>query len=208
MNQTDGTKRLVVWKQTLGIEAKTPRCYSAGSELFVQGSQASDIFLLQSGIVKLSVCLPNGREAILDLRLPGHFIDTSAAFLHAPHATTATAITTCQVHRINSQLFSQPSDSPAITAQLIREQASALYANVLTLTELKLMDGRERFIRFLAFFASGTGSMNKRGPIHLDIPMTDTDIAEFIGVSPRHLIRIKKQLEQEGHLRKEGPFWL
>ena len=53
--------------------SKTITPYARGAAIFRQGEAGSDVFYVQSGLVKLSVVSPEGRDAVVALLGPGEF---------------------------------------------------------------------------------------------------------------------------------------
>jgi CRP/FNR family cyclic AMP-dependent transcriptional regulator len=76
----------------------------AGYVFFSQGSHAESIFFLDSGRARITVVSERGKEATVNLLLPGDFIgEESLAGLAEVHIATAVAVTACRALK-----FSRP----------------------------------------------------------------------------------------------------
>src|SRR5271154_7094322 len=63
---------------------KSHSFYPAGSNLFLENEQATGIFLLCSGKIKLSVSSRGGKTLILELARPGEILSMSATISGIP----------------------------------------------------------------------------------------------------------------------------
>jgi len=83
--------------------AKVPRRVSRfepGKVIFAQGGQASSVFYLQDGTVKLTVLSSAGKEAVVAMLGPGDFVGEGCLAGQALRMGTATAVTPTAVLRI------------------------------------------------------------------------------------------------------------
>lgn len=58
-------------------------------QVFAQGSKPEEVFLLESGIVKLAYTLPDGSTELLALRYPGQLVEDCAYFLRIQYPVSA-----------------------------------------------------------------------------------------------------------------------
>jgi CRP/FNR family transcriptional regulator len=186
-----------VWKKVLPLEF--PSECSERSALFTQGRDAREVFLIESGLVKLSSTQPDGQETILDLRYPGQWVEHYAALLHAPYAFTATTLTPCEIYRFDIRRFRSHLEGNLEVARLfMREQAIDYLAQADALIRLKTLTAKKRLEWFLVdliprYFRSSTPDS---GRLHL--PLKDYELAELIGVSKQHLSLLKRQMIEVG----------
>jgi CRP/FNR family cyclic AMP-dependent transcriptional regulator len=76
---SDGTKRKLV-------------TYFKGQSIFVQGAQSSSVLYLRSGLVKITVNSPFGKEAIIAIRRPGDFFGEGSIAGQSLRVSSATAM--------------------------------------------------------------------------------------------------------------------
>src|SRR4051794_10370157 len=73
-----------------GLESiKVTRVYPKGTILFIEGQQASAVYMLCQGKVKLSTCSSEGKVIILDIVEAGDVLGLSAALNATTYEATA-----------------------------------------------------------------------------------------------------------------------
>src|SRR5689334_14708246 len=83
----------------------SPQTYPATIELFRQSSWPQEVFLINSGLIKLIHQENDGREMIIGLRLPGWLVGSFSAIIQKPYPVTAITLTSCSLQRIPSSVF-------------------------------------------------------------------------------------------------------
>ena len=81
-------------------EGKTISKYQKDQIVFSQGAIADAVFYIQKGKIKLTVVSERGKEAVVGVLGPGHFIGEGCLNGHPLRVTTATAIEECLITRI------------------------------------------------------------------------------------------------------------
>lgn len=185
------------WKKVLPLEYSS-EC-SERSTLFAQGGAAREVFLLESGLVKLSSTQANGRETILGLRSPGQWVEHGAALSHAPYAFTATTLTHCELYRFDIGRFRSCLEGSLNVCKLfMREQAIDYSTQSEALIGLKTLTARRRLEHFLADLVPDCFGPSSPGSARLRLPLKDYELAELIGVSKQHLSLLKRQMIEVG----------
>ena len=75
--------------------------FPAGQVIYSQGDPPDAAFFVESGSIKVSTVVRNGREAVLALPGPGDFFGVRC-LLGTPHTATATALTDSSVVRVTT----------------------------------------------------------------------------------------------------------
>ncbi len=89
--------------------------------LYETGDPASDVYLVESGVVKLAVESPDGREAILGFQHPGNLVGEMALIEDGPHDHLAEAYEDTVVWAIARDLFlGLMRSSPALSFEVTR----------------------------------------------------------------------------------------
>ena len=106
------------------LEGKRVISLQQGKRIFSQGERANAIYFIQSGRVKVSVLSPSGKEAVLAILGPRHFIGEGALVGQSIRVSTATVVepaTLCQVERpaMLRALHDQPDLSEKFIAFLL-----------------------------------------------------------------------------------------
>lgn len=157
--------------------------YPEDAVLFEEQEPLRGVFILKSGLVKLSVGSAEGKNLILRLVRPGSVLGLSAAISGHAYGNQATAIHTCEAGFVRSDDFSRflaahPEAYEAICRELVSQQSNALeQLRIVTLSGS--VPGR---LAKLLLDWSETGQPTKEG-IRLKMPLTHEEIGEFIGTT-------------------------
>ena len=85
--------------------------------------------------------------------------------------------------------------------------ASGFYASVIKLSEKSLLSGRERLEKFILEIAESIAGGEQKSINHKNIklkfPLKQCEVAQMISLTPQHLARMVKQMEDEGILMRQ-----
>jgi CRP-like cAMP-binding protein len=81
------------------------RTYSAGAAVYRQGAEAASVFFLLDGNVKLAVLSPSGKEAVVAMLGPGHFIGEGCLAGQPKRMSSATALVPSRLLRIGRKVM-------------------------------------------------------------------------------------------------------
>jgi CRP/FNR family transcriptional regulator len=175
--------------------------------LFHQGFPAQEAYLIDSGLVKLIRTGNDGEEMILGLRSRGSILGVASMIVQKPYQVTAITLSTCELHRMSLRaLFDIAETDPHLNWLLLQAQSREVYEQVGHLAGWLHLSARQRFEQFMWELASSVEpnleAMNGQ-PIRLRLPLKLWEVAQFIGVTPEHLSRILKQVEDEGIIHRQ-----
>jgi len=157
--------------------------YPEDAVLFEEQEPLRGVFVLTSGLVKLSVGSAEGKNLILRLVRPGSVLGLSASISGHAYGNQATAVHRCEAGFIRSDDFSRflaahPEAYEAICRELVSQQSGALeQLRIVTLSG----SVPERLAKLLLDW-SETGQPTKEG-IRVKMPLTHGEIGEFIGTT-------------------------
>lgn len=164
-------------------------------QLFRSGDPIGSIFKITSGIVAVSKILPDGRRQVLDFFLPGDlcgFLETDKHYAFDCEAITEA--TTCSFDRDRLMIFANR--HPDVAEALRVAIADRLKRAVLHMAVLGQLTSTERVATFLCSMSPAYGS-HDMSPGHCVLPMTRTDIADYLGLRletvSRALSRLRKR---------------
>lgn len=180
--------------------------YPPGVELFPQGSQAKNIYFIESGVVKLISLYENGQESIVSLRSEGQLVGTASVILQKQYSLQATTLTYCNLSRIPAEIFLQMLASSIEFSCYVQQVHSREIDDQITqVIELVGYSARSRLERFLWMFVSKNNQIEPTENIYLHLPLKHWEIAQVLAITPAYLSRLLNQLESEGILeRKSG----
>lgn len=170
-----------------------------------QGADATRLLLIESGIVKLSATLWDGRSAVVGVRYAGQLIDDYAYLLECPMPLSAHAATPCQVHVINTAVLRDYARANSeFTRFLNARLAEALRRYDLKLSFFNQLTPEERFRVLVLEIVVQSRAPVERNSYCISMPLNDNEMAGILGISTRHLARVRKAATDHKHLRRAG----
>lgn len=156
--------------------------HQAGSELFGEDTDVAGYANVVSGVVKLSKVLEDGRQQVVGLKFPSDFIGRLNASSTALSAEAASDVVICKVPRaILGHLVEANRDlERQIMDQALRDLDEARE----WLVTLGRKSAGERVASFL--FQIGLHLVPdalESGRVEYDLPLSRSDIADFLGLS-------------------------
>jgi CRP/FNR family transcriptional regulator, cyclic AMP receptor protein len=180
------------------------RRYPVGARLFNEREPGNAVLVLLAGRVKLSST--SGREALLGIRVPGELIGEMSAIDVAPRSATATALEPVEVLSVSSEAFVAYLDrTPGVALVLVRILNRRLRDADRKRIEFLAQDTVGRVCSRLVELAERFGEPDEEGT-HIDIAITQEDLAGWTGSSREAVIRALRTLRELGWIatRRRG----
>lgn len=169
--------------------------YPPKTEVLAQGTLADTVFVVDSGLVKLTHVESSGKEIIVGIRHPGWALGVAAAILHQPQPTSAVTVTHCRLLRIPAREIRDRIAADSMFCQYLHKlQAQEVQDHLLNIVELASHSTQHRLTRLLSELASSPAESS------FQIPLKQWEIAELLGITPEHLCRVIRRLELQGFL--------
>lgn len=160
---------------------KSYRDHAAGVELMAAGEAAPFVASIVTGAVKLTKTLIDGRTQMVGLLFPGDFMGHPMR-PHAEYdAVTATPVTLCTFQRGPFERLLR--EKPALEKRLLQMTLNELDAARDWLLLLGRKTARERVASFLLMLARREAAGRGGGALHLALPLTRAEIAEYLGMT-------------------------
>lgn len=157
--------------------------HEAGSELFGDETDITSYANVVSGVIKLMKVLEDGRQQVVGLKFASDFIGRVHAMSNALSAEAASEVELCQVPR--SILEAMLEDNRTLEQRLMRETLRELDEAREWMVTLGRKSAAERVASFLYLIAlhvqPGLGRVS--GEVEYDLPLTRSDMADFLGLS-------------------------
>lgn len=156
------------------------RIIDTREHLFCEGDRAAHVYLVEAGHVCIYRMMPDGRRQVVDFAYPGDVIGLGAL---GTHATSAQATIKTWVRSIPIATLHNVAASDA---KLGRKLYEALSQELLAAREhlftVSQCTASERVATFLMALSRRN---DRRGgnPVELVLPMTRSDIADFLGLT-------------------------
>lgn len=184
------------------------RTYRKGAVLFLDGDDAGDVLLIQSGQIKLTVSSQDGREVLLGVRGAGEIIGEMALIDSSPRSASAFALTTpTDVLVITVRDFKRLVDTEfGFTRGLLDEMVRKVRDSTMHQLELGLDDVAGRVARRLNELSKRFGVHQNDGSMAFKSPITQQELADWSGVSRQAVVKELARLREMGWLETKGSF--
>ena len=192
-----------------GVQSPSPlQAYPPGVELFQQGEPAEKVYLIHRGLVKLVRCEENGQEMIVGLRREGWFLGAAAVILGGPSLISATTVTRSHFSEISAEQFRHRLKNDNSFSRQIHELHSAeILSQTIRFAQLANLGARRRLEHLLWELVTEQEDLSRKTDIKLDLCLKHWELAQLLAITPIHLSRLLKQLENDRLiLRSKG--WL
>ena len=176
----------------------------AGTVLLREGSANTALFVVQSGWLHSSVRLQQGGRQILRFHFAGDLMGTSGiAWIPAVHSLTAVSdCTVAEIPKTNlARLFRE---QPRIGGLLYAVAAAESVAICDRLTSAARQGAIER-VGMLLLDILARLRVTELGVVRsFDLPLTQHDIGDAVGLTKVHVNRMLARLERDGYIRRDG----
>ena len=167
--------------------------------LVLQGDVGDGLYVLTSGMVKVTVAAETGAETTLVVRSRGDLIGEFAVLDGMPRTATARAVGAVSAIRISRAAFAvfgqrYPAALATITRSLVGKMRGATERHAAERT----WGARERLAQVIYELAAGYGEPGDDGLVLIPLPLTQLELGELAGVAVSTTERVL------GDLRKEG----
>jgi len=171
------------------------RRLAAGEALFFEGDDANFVYEVLDGVLRTSKVLCDGRRLVVSFNYPGQLVGFSHDTVQ--HATCE-AIGKAKVAVIKrSALSSIIRDRPEFAEQLLRFTAESLNSMQEHFVVLGRKCASEKIASFLLALAEREAESDG-GAVAFRLPMTRSDIADFLGLTIETVSRNLTALKSEG----------
>ena len=165
--------------------------YAKDGEIFAEGDRAAFVYKVLSGVVRTSKLLSDGRRQIDAFHLAGDIFGIEADDEHRFCAEAVGDCTVLAYRRTNLATLTanDPETAKDMTIGMVRSLVRAQDHMLL----LGRKSALEKIATFLLDMADRAG-----GSVVLDLPMSRTDIADYLGLTIETVSRSFTQLERQG----------
>jgi CRP/FNR family transcriptional regulator len=175
--------------------------YAPGQVIFEEGDPAEYVFNISQGEVRLYKLLPDGRRQVTGFLIPGDFLGliTDGADAYGAEAIGPVELCCMRLSGLERLL----SDMPPVRERLLdmsRDELAAAQEQVLLLGR-KI--AREKILSFLLYRQRHLDPTSRDASV--DLPMSRTDIADYLGLTIETVSRTFTALRDEGLIELPNP---
>jgi CRP/FNR family transcriptional regulator, cyclic AMP receptor protein len=180
-----------------------PRSFRAGARPIVQGERSDTVFLVISGLVKVTVDTLEGRELVLSLLGPGDLLGEFEVIAGGASARSAGNVVVEKVDCLvfaGERFMAALAARPALTLALMRVLVGRLSAADRRREASASMDVARSLAGFLVELADRYGTARGSG-VDVAFPLTQEELAALISCSRDSAVRGLGTLRASGLIR-------
>jgi len=179
----------------LALAAKLrPRTFGRDEVVFHRDDPASQVFLITSGTVKVSIPDEQGREVVVALERGGDVFGDLALFDEGPRSATVTALTETHTLALARQDFiSTLERNPDAMRRMLALLVKMIRHSTGHVEDLVFLDLPGRVAKCLLDLSEAAGSEQ--------VDLTQEDLAGFVGATRVSVNRVLAELEKRGAIK-------
>jgi CRP-like cAMP-binding protein len=170
------------------------RHFATGAHVFREGDPASHIYEVQSGILRLTRVLENGRRQVIAFALTGDIVGFPNGNLHH---TDCDAIGPCEVILHRREALEKGEGNPETHRRLLGAALREIAAMQDHFMMLARKSATEKVASFLMVLSERIG-IRRGGVSVIELKMKRADIADFLGLTIETVSRTFTQLRSSG----------
>ena len=181
----------------LGVLARSRQLvrFDRRETIIREGDPAVSFFNVRSGVVKLYRSLSDGRTQIIGFRVPGEYFAVSETKRHTTTAEAVTCVEACRFSR--SRLKRLMYLFPQLQTRFLQMSYRHLAASEDQIFLLGRKTAKEKIVSFLLRYSRDSDRNRVEKYQHVELPMTRTEVADFLGLTTETVSRVLSRLARE-----------
>ena len=167
-----------------------------------QEDQATHLFNVTAGVVRLSKMLADGRRQITGFLYPGDFLGVAFGDLYAYSAEAVGEVRLCRFPR--DKLLALFDDLPKLEHRMLAVASNELVAAQDQMLLLGRKTATEKLVSFILLLARRADS-GGTAATSINLPMTRMDIADYLGLTMETVSRGIGKLVKDGLIELPSP---
>jgi CRP/FNR family transcriptional regulator len=170
-----------------------------GSFLFQEGSQADEMYIVQSGILQISKIIPDGRELTLRMCSKGDFIGELNLFSPSSrYLLSARVVESGEVAVIMKDVLEEKlSQDLPLSLEFIKWMSQQSRKTQTKFRDLVLHGKKGALYSTLIRISNSYGVKTNQGVL-VELPLTNQELANFCGTSREVVNRLLSELRKSG----------
>lgn len=177
-----------------------------------RGDPAGALYIILSGQVKVHTATASGDEVILDILGPGDFFGEMSLLDGLPRSADVSALEPCELALLDGEALRETIEArPLVALALLRFLSVRLREQNEQMEMLMTRDVPGRVAGLLLHLADSQGRpMPSGGQIRIEVTLTQSDIAAFVGATRERVSRSLSAFRAQGAIAwdKESSRWI
>jgi CRP-like cAMP-binding protein len=191
-------------KETLYCRALKIRKYD---HVYTCGEQDSNIYLVESGQVKLTLLSPEFRECIVAIHVDGDIFGEACLYGRTTRSDTAVAMQTTAVRTITSQRFLMLLKRESLLEDLVQYLAARVAEQQEVITSLLTVNCEQRLAMNLLQLGRRLGRQST-GHICIEQKLSQEELAEMVGTTRTRIGIFLKRFQELGLIGLNERRWI
>ena len=172
------------------------RRYAPGQAIFEESEPADYVYNVSNGDVRLYKLLADGRRQITGFLRPGDFLGLVKQDVYSYGAEAIDDVELCCMRIVDLERLLR--ELPAVRDRLLDMSRDELAAAQEQMLLLGRKSAREKVLSFLLLRAQHDHDRDEIEAVVLDLPMSRSDIADYLGLTIETVSRTFTALKDEG----------
>lgn len=168
--------------------------------LYFEGDDITHLFRIETGVVRLTRVLEDGRRQVIAFGYPGDIIGFPA---QNKHHTDCDALSDTKLCLIPRKALEDSSFDPDLHRGLVQAALQEISAMQDHFMMLGRKSAPEKVASFLSVLLERIGDCSLEPPV-IDLPMSRSDIADFLGLTTETVCRCLSALRKANIIQLEG----
>ena len=180
------------------------RRHRKGARLFLHGDLGRDLYVIESGSVKICMTTADGKEITLAILGPGEFFGELALLDGEPRSSDAVTMEDCQLLLLERDEFIHfMEEHPSVAHRVIEVLSRRLRNNNELVQDAAFFDVAARLARVILRLAESVGHPDADG-ITISKRLTQSDLAGMIGTTRESVNKWLTFYERQGMVDRRG----
>jgi CRP/FNR family cyclic AMP-dependent transcriptional regulator len=189
------------------LKTATAISLAEGEVLFKKGEIGNGCFLLERGLLKVSIASDRGEQRILAFLGPGSIVGELAMIDGLPRSATVEAHKECRLHFVSRTAFAQCVEAtPRILDYVVVTLAARLRRANDETAASSFLTVKARVARALLHLAEHLGQKDKSGKTLIAHNLRQEDIAAMAGIARENVSRTLSEWRRHNVIAKKSAF--
>ena len=178
--------------------------YPAKAEIVKQDTPANAVYLIESGLVKLLRQTPDGNKVIIGFRHRDWLIGAPTVLLDKPYNFTVIAVIPTRLRGIPRKDFlDHIKKNEQFSWHIHQLLSQQIFDQMKKIEAISFLSAEDRLMRLLVDTVREMETAGSGTPDNFTLPITNQELAQLLMITPEHLCRVLKGIEQKGLIKHD-----